>query len=115
MLRPGGSLLVTTPNRLTFSPGAMAPANPFHSHEFTAAELSELLSACGFTRVEVIGLSAGPRLRRHAAFVAAQLAAPPDEWSAELAHRVAAVSASDFLIARGDPDTVLNLVAVARI
>jgi SAM-dependent methyltransferase len=115
VLRPGGSLFVTTPNRLTFSPGETTPVNPFHSHEFTATELSGLVSACGFSQVEVVGLYAGPRLPQDGAFVAAQLAAPPDEWSAELARRVSAVSVSDFVIARGDPDTALDLVAVARV
>ena len=36
VLRPGGLLLVTTPNRLTFSPGLDEPVNPFHTREFTA-------------------------------------------------------------------------------
>lgn len=73
------------------------------------------ISACGFTQVEVVGLQSGPRLPQHGAFVAALLAAPPDEWSAELAGRVSAVSVSDVVIARGDPDTALDLVAVARV
>jgi SAM-dependent methyltransferase len=115
VLRPEGTLLVTTPNRLTFSPGATTPGNPFHSHEFTAAELSGLINASGFTDVELLGLYAGPRLPQHGAFVSAQLAAPPDEWSAELAERVSAVRAADFVIARGDPDTALDVVAVARV
>ncbi len=115
VLRPGGTLLVTTPNRLTFSPDGMAPGNPFHSHEFTAAELSGLVNTCGFAQVEVFGVRAGPRLGQHGAFVAAQLAAPPGEWSAELAQRVAAVRACDFVIARPRPDTALDLAVVARV
>ena len=57
-------LLVTTPNRLTFSPGSDVPVNPFHTKEFTAAELAELLTRCGFAVDDVLGLHAGPRLRR---------------------------------------------------
>jgi SAM-dependent methyltransferase len=115
VLRPGGTLLVTTPNRLTFSPGDTLPHNPFHSHEFTAAELAGLVNACGFAYVEVFGLDAGPGLRQHHALVAAQLAAPPEYWAGELAQRVAAVTVSDFVITRCDPDTALDLIAVARV
>ena len=115
VLRPGGTLLVTTPNRLTFSPGDALPHNPFHSHEFTAAELASLVNACGFAHVEIFGLEAGPGLQQHQAFVAAQLTAPPDDWAGALAQRVAAVTVSDFVITRCDPDTALDLIAVARV
>jgi SAM-dependent methyltransferase len=115
VLRPGGTLLVTTPNQLTFSPGGGPPRNPFHSHEITAAELAGLLDACGFAYVEVFGLYAGPVLQQHHAFVAAQLATPPEDWGGELAQRVAAVTVSDFVITRAEPDTALDLIAVARV
>ena len=50
VLRPGGRLLITTPNRITFSPGRDTPLNPFHTRELAAAELDELLRRCGFAR-----------------------------------------------------------------
>jgi SAM-dependent methyltransferase len=115
VLRPGGTLLVTTPNRLTFSPGDALPHNPFHSYEFTAAELAGLVNACGFANVEVFGLDGRPGLQQHHALVAAQLAAPPEYWAGELAQRVAAVTVSDFVVTRCDPDTALDLIAVARV
>ena len=43
VLRPGGVLLMSTPNRVTFSPGRDTPLNPFHTRELNAAELTELL------------------------------------------------------------------------
>ncbi len=43
VLRPGGLLLMSTPNRITFSPGRDTPVNPFHTRELNAAELTELL------------------------------------------------------------------------
>jgi 2-polyprenyl-3-methyl-5-hydroxy-6-metoxy-1,4-benzoquinol methylase len=50
LLAPGGQLLLTTPNRLkTFS------ENPYHVHEYTAAELAALLRAV-FTGVTVLGM-----------------------------------------------------------
>jgi SAM-dependent methyltransferase len=121
VLRPGGLLLVTTPNRLTFSPGLDAPVNPFHTHEFTAGELTDLLHRCGFGIDAVLGLHAGPRLAefdaRHGGFVAAQLAEPPDRWSERLRADVAAVGVDDFLIRAADVHSVdesLDLVVLAR-
>jgi SAM-dependent methyltransferase len=121
-LRPGGLLLVTTPNRLTFSPGLDAPRNPFHTTEFAAAELVELLENHGFENTVVYGLHAGARLgeldQRHGgSFVDAQLAAPPDEWSTELRTDVASVTSGDFSIVSADEqdvDTSLDLVVLAR-
>ena len=37
VLRPGGALLMSTPNRITFSPGRDTPVNPFHTRELNAA------------------------------------------------------------------------------
>jgi SAM-dependent methyltransferase len=120
-LRPGGTLLVTTPNRLTFSPGLDAPINPFHTHEFTAAELVALLTGGGFSIDTVAGLHAGERLSGfgagHDAFVAAQLATPPDQWPDDLAHAVAAVAVADFAVLTedvADVDRSLDLVVLAR-
>ena len=56
VLRPGGRLVVTTPNRLTFPPG-----NVFHSRELDATELSALVGEHLEVR-SVLGLRHGPRL-----------------------------------------------------
>lgn len=121
VLRPGGLLLVTTPNRLTFSPGLDAPVNPFHTHEFTASELSGLLSMCGFEIDTVLGLHAGQRLRdldmRHGGLVAAQLSAPSHRWSQRLVDDVASVGTRDFGVVTADVhgvDESLDLVVLAR-
>lgn len=120
-LRPGGLLLITTPNRLTFSPGLDAPVNPFHTREFSAAELTDLLTRCGFVIDTVFGLHAGARLREldtdHRGFVTAQLAAPPGRWSQRLRDDVAAVGAAHFAILAADVhcvDESLDLVVLAR-
>ncbi len=122
VLRPGGLLLVTTPNRLTFSPGLDAPLNPFHTHEFTAAELTELLLSCGLEIDTVAGLHAGSRLRRldrdhGGSFVAAQLATPADRWDTRLALDVAGVTTADFAVLTehiAEVDGSLDLVVLAR-
>jgi len=63
VLRPGGLLLVSTPNRITFSPGRDTPLNPFHTRELAADELSGLLVDAGFAVEEMLGLHHGPTLR----------------------------------------------------
>ena len=118
VLRPGGLLVLSTPNRLTFSPGASGadrPLNPFHTHEFTAAELVRLVAGAGLAVRSVHGLFAGRRLaeldRRHSGLVAAQLAGPPQDWPAELAADVASVDWRDFEIS---PDLRAELGPAGR-
>jgi SAM-dependent methyltransferase len=117
VLRPSGVLVVSTPNRLTFSPGRREPVNPFHTRELSPSELVELLSPA-FRVDRLLGTWHGRRLRRYDArhggdFVTAQLAAPAAEWPKRLRRDVARVRASDFAILGGDVMTSLDLVAIA--
>ena len=69
VLRPGGLLLMSTPNRITFSPGRDTPLNPFHTRELNAAELTELLVDGGFARAidaRRVPRAAAGRARRQA-------------------------------------------------
>ena len=123
VLRPGGVLLMSTPNRITFSPGRDTPINPFHTRELNAAELTELLVSEGFGIEGVYGVFHGRRLAeldaRHGgsiidAQIARALADAP--WPAELLADVASVSTSDFDLleaAERDIDESLDLVAIA--
>lgn len=51
-LKPGGTLLISSPNRPITSPKAIGlndkPANPFHTQEFTISELIHELNKAGF-------------------------------------------------------------------
>lgn len=111
VLRPGGRLVLSTPNRRTFPPG-----NPFHARELDAAELAALVRPPLAVR-RVAGLAHGPRLAaweaRHGSLVDAQLATPPTEWPASLRRVVAAVRAGDF-VATNDTRGALDLLLLAE-
>jgi SAM-dependent methyltransferase len=128
VLRPSGLLMVSTPNRITFSPGRDTPINPFHTRELNADELTELLADAGFSEASISGLFHGPRLRemdaRHGgsiidAQIARAVAGAP--WPSELAADVAAVTTDDFdIVGDGfdgsdgrDIDDSLDLIAIA--
>jgi SAM-dependent methyltransferase len=121
VLRPGGALLLSTPNRITFSPGRDTPLNPFHTRELSGSELAGLVLDAGFVDVEVLGLHHGPRLReldaRHGgSIVDAQVAVAVDgrEWPAALLADVISVTCGDFELHGRDLDASLDLVALAR-
>lgn len=115
VLRPAGTLVVSTPNRLTFSPGGAAPVNPFHTRELSAEELAGLLEP-HFSVSRMWGVAHGPRLRRlerrHGPLVSAQLSTPPAAWSAALRRVVHAVTSRDFTVGPARLDSCLDLVAV---
>ncbi len=121
VLRPGGTLLMSTPNRITFSPGRDTPINPFHTRELNAGELTELLTAAGFSMQGMFGVFHGPRLtgldaRHGGSIIDAQIArALADEpWSDDLLADVASVTIDDFeLTADRNIDDSLDLVAIA--
>lgn len=112
VLRPAGTLIVSTPNRLTFPPG-----NPFHSRELAPAELTDLLAA-EFDVTRLRGVRHGRRLRRldrryGAGLVGAQLAGPVATWHPRLRLDVAAVRADDFVVAGDHLERSLDLLALA--
>ena len=123
VLRPGGLLMVSTPNRITFSPGRDTPVNPFHTRELNADELTELLVDAGFREVTSCGLFHGARLRemdaRHGgSIIDAQIARAVADapWPPELAADVAAVTCDDFDLIDAldaDIDDSLDLIAIA--
>jgi SAM-dependent methyltransferase len=123
VLRPSGLLMVSTPNRITFSPGRDTPINPFHTRELNADELTRLLVDADFTSVSMSGVFHGPRLadmdaRHGGSIIDAQIARAVADapWPAELLADVAAVTSADFDVVDTDDrdiDDSLDLVAIA--
>ena len=123
VLRPGGSLLISTPNRITFTPGSDTPVNPFHTRELNAAELRELLTDGGFVVQSMSGVFHGPRLiemdsRHGGSIIDAQIARVVTDapWPDGLLADVAAVESADFDIiddSRREIDASLDLLAIA--
>jgi SAM-dependent methyltransferase len=128
VLRPSGTLLISTPNRITFSPGRDTPLNPFHTRELSGAELTALLTDAGLVVEAMLGVFPGPRLleldARHGgslidAQIARALAGAP--WSPELLADVESITTADFDVVetgRDGRDTrhideSLDLVAIA--
>jgi SAM-dependent methyltransferase len=120
VLRPRGKLVVSTPNRLTFSPGVprgAKPLNPFHVKELDHAELVDLVAGACVVE-ESLGLHHGDRIkqwqRQHGSLVAAQLAAPYDQWASELVDLVKSLQLNDFDVSHDEIDDSLDLVVVGR-
>jgi SAM-dependent methyltransferase len=123
VLRSSGLLMVSTPNRITFSPGRDIPINPFHTRELNADELTELLADAGFAPVSLSGVFHGPRLaemdaRHGGSIIDAQIARAVADapWPPQLLADVAAVTTADFDVVEADArdiDESLDLVAIA--
>lgn len=105
-LRPGGEIIVTTPQRLTFSPGlgrGEKPINPFHVEEFDAEQVDAALSDAGFLDIEMRGIHHGARIGAwevtNGPIVAAQIAAAVnDSWTQSLSDFVGSVDRLDFTV-----------------
>lgn len=134
-VKPGGTLILTTPNRL-----ASVSENPYHVHEYMAAELGELLARF-FARVEVRGIVGTERVYeferargaqaqrilrldplglRHllpqplVRFAFARLALLVRSRVAAQDQNLVTLAPGDFSIAEGEPPQWIDLLALAH-
>lgn len=124
VLKPGGRLIVTTPNRLTFTPDSDTPLNPYHTRELAPSELDTLLREADFDVELLHGLHHGPGVRAlderyGGSIIDAQLEVVMGQlpgqavWPEALLGDIAAIRAEDFAVHGEDLDASLDLVAVA--
>lgn len=62
VLQPGGTCIVSSPNKRWFSPGLCAPRNPYHVREYYPDEFADLLGRY-FPVVTLLGQHDGSRAR----------------------------------------------------
>jgi SAM-dependent methyltransferase len=109
---PGATVILSTPNRLTFPSG-----NWYHTKELTGPEFVELVDA-ELEVVETPGLWHGEKLtaweQANGSCVDAQLASDHAQWPTELVELVKETRYDDFVIRPGDLDDSLDLIVVAR-
>jgi SAM-dependent methyltransferase len=115
-----GEVLLATPNRLTFTPDADTPVNPFHTVEFTAAELTRLLTRAGFAILKVLGLHHAGALaaaeREHGVVLPRLLGAgPPEDWPAWARALVHRTEEDGFTWRTDDLDASLDLLVRCRV
>jgi SAM-dependent methyltransferase len=118
--RPGGTVLISTPNLLTFRPDPEAPRNPFHTREFTPEELASELTSAGLELVQLLGVHHGPRLaaleqRTGRRFTDLLTASEPASWPPSLRRTVHEVEASWFELRADDLRGCLDLIATCRV
>jgi SAM-dependent methyltransferase len=109
---PGATIVLSTPNRLTFPSG-----NWYHTRELTGPEFVELVEA-DLEVVATLGLWHGEKLsaweRELGSCVDAQLATDHAQWPADLVQLVKETRYEDFAIRAGELDDSLDLIVVAR-
>ncbi len=120
LLAVDGVAYISTPNVLTLAPkGASRSGNPWHVHEYRAAEFAQLCRSC-FPAVELHGLFHARKLRAHE--LALRLGWDRVHPRLGLTGRfygrfTPAIACSDFALraaGESDLDRALDLIAVCR-
>ena len=119
VVRPGGAVLISTPNRLTFTPDRDAPLNPFHVREFSADELRAELERAGLHVSALLGVHHGRALRTFERALRRPLpdvlaTGPPEAWPRSVRALVHRVEPSWFELTPRRVARSLDLLAVCH-
>ena len=118
VLAPEGVALLSTPNRLTISPGSNRPINPFHLREYTPEEFRDVLGGY-FEGVEIKGLFHARWLKFNEKIplvdfikVYKMKRYNPRYWT----HRMLAprVGTADFRVGASGVEDCLDIIAICR-
>ncbi len=118
--RPGGTIVIATPNRLTFTPDSDTPVNPFHTIEFTGAELRAALERAGLVVTELVGVHHGILLDSvehdsKLTMTQLQMATEPAKWPNWLRQLVHRTRTSHFDVLTERIDHSLDLIATCEV
>jgi 2-polyprenyl-3-methyl-5-hydroxy-6-metoxy-1,4-benzoquinol methylase len=117
LLRPGGTVYVSTPNVLTLAPpGARKSDNPWHLREYRAEQFRALCEG-SFDRVELLGVFHARKLKAHELAIRAgwdSLHERTGLTNAFYGRFVPAISARDFALRTGPLDRALDFLAICR-
>ncbi len=117
MVRPGGTVYVSTPNVLTLAPaGAEKSDNPWHLKEYRPEEFRVLCESC-FESVELRGLFHARKLRAHELALRAGWDGLHEALGVTKLFYdrfTPAISARDFALRPGHLERALDFVAVLR-
>jgi SAM-dependent methyltransferase len=110
-------VVISTPNRPTFSPGlarGMKPTNPFHVEEFDADQMHTFVHV--WATCDVLGLHHGPRIRAweadHGPIVPQLITcALTQQWDDHLNDFQSSITSEDFQI-NSNVDGALDLIAM---
>jgi SAM-dependent methyltransferase len=119
VLKPGGTCVISTPNRLILSPGRDTPINPFHIFEFDSEQFLGFMRRF-FAEVELVGIFHAGKLRLHDRLVRRDfsqfcLDIPPR--LDRLFYRpffVPSIRTKDFRAGGGDLAGAVDFIAIAR-
>lgn len=115
-----GTVAVSTPNRLTFTPGGDTPVNPFHVREFSPDELRAELTGAGLTVRWLAGVHHGAQLLAEQRALGVDLlgvltTTAPQEWSPQVRALVHRVESRMFEVHDVELDASLDLIAVCGV
>jgi SAM-dependent methyltransferase len=119
ILRPGGTCLITTPNRLMISPGSDKPVNPFHIFEFDHHQFLDFMQGY-FDDVELLGVFHAGKLKLHDTIIRrnfSQFCLRLPRGLSKVFYRpvfIPSIKTADFRIGKDGLEQALDFIAVGR-